>query len=190
MPNSTHYYEGMPAVRDKTDLLEDSLIQRMEEKKEAPSVIDTIYYQPDESIPAYLNKRNGKDAGYDLYSTETKWFWPFQTRTIKANIHVLIPDGKLGWVASRGGHAGRGWLTHTGIIDTGYTGQIGVMQTNLSIFPRRVKKGERLAQLIFVPFSAVFGWKKCKELNEFDREVLELTGSNRGTQAYNSSGLY
>lgn len=156
-------------------------------KSEHP--LPSYYYQPVDDIPAFLNKRPGNDAGYDMYATETVWLLPFQTKTIKANCHAHIPRGHLVWVASRGGHAGRGWLTHTGIVDTGYSGQIGVMQTNLSIFPRRVKKGERLAQLVVIPFSAIH-WKRVAELDTFENLVKSESGSNRGNNAYNSSGKF
>lgn len=161
----------------------------VDEKVSSPREVESFYYQPDEEIPAYLNKRPGMDAGYDLYATKTTWLWPFQTRTIKSNIHAHVPAGHFGLVTSRGGHAGRGWLTHSGIVDHGYTGQVGVMQTNLAIFPRRVKRGERLAQFLFIPFSKA-DFTRFYDKYDFENTVQEQSGSNRGTQAYNSSGLY
>lgn len=171
------------------DIRDKEMREYVDEQVSSPREVDTFFYKPDEELPAYLNKRPGMDAGYDLYATKTTWLWPFQTKTIKSNIHVHVVAGHFGLVTSRGGHAGRGWLTHSGIVDHGYTGQVGVMQTNLSFFPRRVKRGERLAQLLFIPFTKA-NLTRFYDKQDFENKVQEQSGSNRGTQAYNSSGLY
>lgn len=167
----------------------DSTDEKIRDAVYMPKQMDTFYYQPDKKIPAYLNKRPGMDAGYDLYASKDVWLLPFQTKTIPSNSHIYIPAGHLGRVTSRSGHADRGWLTHPGTVDNGYTGCIGIIQTNLSIFPRRIKKGERIAQLIFMPFTAM----KLEEINTFYQYKLRVqqeSKSNRGTQARNSSGKY
>lgn len=149
----------------------------------------TIYYRPDKEINGYLNKRIGNDAGYDIYATQDMWFLPFQTKIIPTNSHIHIPYGHFGRVTSRSGHAKRGWLTHAGTVDRGYTGNIGVIQTNLSLLPRRIRKGERIGQIIFIPFKTV-ELKEVESLQEFGQYVVKDSGSDRGTKSYNSSGRY
>jgi dUTP pyrophosphatase len=151
--------------------------------------VDTWYYVPDNSIEAYANKRPGNDAGYDLFAAHDIWFWPFQTRVIQSNSNIHIPEGKFGRVSSRSGHAKRGWLTHAGTIDNGYSGTIGITQTNLSLIPRRIRKGERIAQLIFIPFCAV-RMHEIKDLEEFQFLVKQNSQSDRGMKSYNSSGIF
>jgi dUTP pyrophosphatase len=146
------------------------------------------YYRPDKSIPAYLNKRPGKDAGYDLYAAEDIWLLPLQTKVIKTNSHIHIPDGHLGRVTSRSGHAAKGWLTHAGTVDHGYTGNIGVIQTNLHVLPRKIKKGTRIAQLIFMPFTAV-ELHEIRNKDEYQEYVSYISNSDRCDNGYNSSGI-
>ncbi|WP_422661642.1 dUTP diphosphatase (plasmid) [Paenibacillus sp. EC2-1] len=146
----------------------------------------TYFFRPDVDKPAYKNNRPGVDAGYDLYSLEDKWLMPFQTHVLKTNSHIHIPKGLLGRVTSRSGHSKKGWLTHPGTIDHGYTGNIGVIMTNLSLFPRRIKAGTRIAQIIFMPFVA-------PEMEEVDDDhfyclVERLSGSSRGETGFGDSG--
>lgn len=150
-------------------------------------MISTYFYRPDKDTPAYYNKRPGKDAGYDLYALEDIWVWPFQTKKIPTNSHIHIPSDHYGAVLSRSGHAGRGWLTHHSPVDHGYAGNIHIIQTNLSLFPRRIKKGTRIAQLVFVPFSTVVP-RETYSLEDFKMTVERLSESDRGEKAFNSSG--
>lgn len=149
--------------------------------------MNTFFFRPDKTMDAYQNKRPGKDAGYDLLALEDTWLWPLQTKAIPTNSHIHIPENHLGRVTSRSGHAKRGWLTHPGTVDNGYTGNIGVIQTNLSFLPRRVKKGERIAQLIFMPFSAP-EMEEIPHIVDYEHKVAETSKSDRGDKAYNSSG--
>lgn len=150
---------------------------------------ETVYYRPDKEMDAYLNKRPGKDAGYDVYALHDMWFFPFQTKTIETNSHFHIPEGHFGRITCRSGHAKRGWLTHSGTIDRGYTGNIGVTQTNLSLLPRKIKKGERIGQIIFIPFTAV-NMIEMDNIESYELYVRMDSKSDRGKNAYNSSGKY
>ncbi len=149
-------------------------------------MIKSFFYRPNKDLPAFFNKRPGKDAGYDLYASKDTWFWPLQTKKIASNAHIHIPSHHFGFVATRGGHASNGWLVQ-GVVDHGYSGNIGIFQTNLSFLPRKIKKGERVAQLIFTPFSEVT-LEEYELLSDYERIVEKLSGSDRGTKACNSSG--
>lgn len=147
-----------------------------------------FYHQPDDSIPPFLNKRPGKDAGYDIYASETMWVKPFGTVVVPVNLHVHTPEGHCALVCSRSGNASRGWLTHIGVGDHGYSGQYTATVTNLSPLPRRIKKGERVAQIVFVPFKTLKNLVKVPNLADFDGVVEQLSDSDRGHKARNSSG--
>lgn len=151
------------------------------------ALLQSYFYRPDKSIEGYLNKRPGKDAGYDLFALKDQWFLPLQTIVIDTNSHIHIPEGHLGRVTSRSGHSKKGWLVHAGTIDHGYSGNIGVIMTNLHFLPRKVKKGERIAQLIFMPFSAV-ELEECHLLSTFKLHVIESSDSDREDKGYGSSG--
>ena len=146
------------------------------------------YYQPDESIPAFLNKRPGKDAGYDVYASKSQWAMPFQTIDVSVNLHIHTPAGHCALVCSRSGNASRSWLTHIGVGDNGYSGQYTATITNLFPLPRRIKKGERVAQIVFVPFRTLKNLIKVPNQKEFDDIVCNLSNSDRGHNSHNSSG--
>lgn len=150
-------------------------------------MIKSFFFRPDKRIQAYQNKRPGKDAGYDLFALEDKWLLPLQTKVIATNSHIHIPSGHLGRVTSRSGHSKNGWLVHPGTIDCGYAGNVGVIMTNLSFFPRKIKKGERIAQMIFMPFSAVL-LEEIEDLFSFKQIVAKLSQSDRQDKSYGSSG--
>jgi dUTP pyrophosphatase len=67
---------------------------------------------------------------------------------------------------SRSGIRSKG-LFIDGVIDSEYQGIWGIMVTNISWLPKRVKKGERLCQAIFMPYYNV----SLKEVDEFSTET-------------------
>jgi dUTP pyrophosphatase len=88
--------------------------------------------------------------------------------------------GIAGFVYSRSGLGARDGLTvaqGVGVIDPDYTGEILVFLLNTSGQERRVKNGERIAQLIFQPYVRP-RW----------REVAELTSTERGSGGFGHTG--
>lgn len=150
--------------------------------------LTTFYHRHDLDIPAYFNKRMGKDAGYDLFAAEDVWVYPLQTKSIPTNAFIHIPKGHFGQVSGRSGNTKRGWFLHTGIVDHGYSGQIGAITTNFAPWPRRIRKGERIAQLIFVPFTTVLFDQEVYDDAQYEAMVYTESNSERKKKAYNSSG--
>lgn len=105
------------------------------------------------------------DAGYDLCSVEDCNIQPGQTIMVDTGLDyafVTSYDGKLeedgttlvGMVAPRSGLAAKHGITvlnAPGIIDAGYTGPIKVIMHNTGDITFTVRKGDRIAQLLFVP---------------------------------------
>ena len=88
--------------------------------------------------------------------------------------------GIAGFVYSRSGLGARDGITvaqGVGVIDPDYTGEILVFLLNTSGQERRVKNGERIAQLIFQPYVRP-RW----------REVAELTSTERGSGGFGHTG--
>jgi len=148
----------------------------------------TYMYRLRKDIPGYQNKRPGKDAGYDLFAAETKWFLPFQTRKVLSNACVHIPAGHLGRIKGRSGESLNGWLVHPGTVDHGYHGDIGIIVTNLSFLPRRIKEGTRPAQLIFMPFSEATEIEELDNREDYNAIVKRLSNSDRGDGGFGESG--
>jgi dUTP pyrophosphatase len=119
----------------------------------------------DKSIPLPYQKRD-TDAGHDVYAAETKWIWPWTTRTVKSNHRIHITDGLFGLIQSRSGIRKRGLLID-GVIDEGYQGIFGLIISNVNIFPRRIKAGERVAQIIYLEPHKV----QHHEVDEFSTET-------------------
>ncbi len=128
------------------------------------------------AIPAIF-KAYGEDAGFDLFAIEDRLLWPFQTARVPVNLAVDIPPGHFGWVTGRSGKSSLGLLVHAGIIDAGYTGQIQVVMTNVGVLPRKIRRGDRIAQLVVLSLPPV----------DFE-EVVELPDRKRGARGFGSSG--
>lgn len=87
-------------------------------------------------------------AGADLSIKEDAWLMPFQTRILKTGYCYDIPRNSE--IRPRSSVALRGILVHHGTIDTDYYGrEVGIVVTNLTPFPKKLKAG-RIAQLLVV----------------------------------------
>jgi dUTP pyrophosphatase len=121
------------------------------------------------------------DAGLDLASNAEAKVRPGERALIPTGLAVAIPEGHAGLVLPRSGLASRQGLTLAnapGLIDPGYRGEVTIAVVNLDpLEPVEIRKGDRIAQLLVVPFSEVEAV-----------EVDELPGSERGTGGFGSSG--
>ena len=96
-------------------------------------------------------------AGYDLYADvkELIYISPGDTVKITTNIAMEIPKGFFGGVFARSGLATKKGLRPAncvGIIDPSYRGPIIVPIHNDSNEHQAITPGDRIAQLIFIPY--------------------------------------
>lgn len=99
-------------------------------------------------------QQHPQDAGYDLTAAHEAVLNPGDTVIVETPHSVAIPDGVVGLVCSRSGLAAKHsvWVANApGVIDPGYTGQIGVILHNAGRHKYQVSKGDRIAQLVLVP---------------------------------------
>ncbi|MGC5324065.1 dUTP diphosphatase [Brevibacillus sp. SYSU BS000544] len=123
-------------------------------------------------------------AGLDLSACieEEITIHPGERVKIPTGIAVQMPHSQVvGLVFPRSGNAWKYGVSMTnavGVIDSDYTGEIQVILQNLdSTAPFVVKKGDRIAQLLFVP---VF---------QANLEVVDdLDESERGSAGFGSTG--
>lgn len=131
-------------------------------------------------IPHYQTEHA---AGVDLYAAvghETvieagKW------SLIPTGIAVAIPEGFEGQVRPRSGLAlkhGIGMLNGPGTIDADYRGEIGIILFNFSSEPFTVRRGDRVAQLVFARL----------EKARFE-SVASLSGTARGAGGFGHTGI-
>ena len=97
-------------------------------------------------------KAHVDDAGYDLTTTKEVIIPPGQFRDIPTNVWVALPPGWWGLVTGRSSALRRlHLLVHSGVIDTGYRGELFAGAFNLSGNPVTIHPGSRVAQFIPIP---------------------------------------
>ena len=95
------------------------------------------------------------DAGMDIRSIEKITIPARGHRLVHTGLRVRIPEGFEIQVRPRSGLAlkhGVTVLNTPGTIDSGYRGEIGVILANFSDKDFEIRKGDRIAQLVFAPF--------------------------------------
>lgn len=121
-------------------------------------------------------------AGYDLYACidEDAVIAPGKTVKIGTGISVAVPEGYFGAIFARSGLATKQGLRPAncvGVADSDYRGEYIVALHNDSDEPRTVSNGDRIAQLVVMPFLS------C----EFE-ETDELSETQRGSGGFGSTG--
>lgn len=132
---------------------------------------------PEAKIPQFAHLG---DAGLDLYSVEEIELSPGERILIGTGIGMKIPDNYTGLIWDRSGLAVSEGITNiAGVIDSGYRGEIKVVLINLGKKAYKIKKGEKIAQMIIQKFEK----PEFIEVDEWDnKETI------RGAGAFGSTG--
>lgn len=168
-----------------TPIVDNDLVYR-ETVEMTPPCIKIKRLNDDAKIPTRGSKYA---AGYDLYADITSLDAPYdaiaikpgQTVKIGTGVAVEIPDGYFGAVFARSGIATKQGLRPAncvGVIDSDYRGEIIVAIHNDSDKPSIISTGERIAQLVIMPYLPV-----CF------KEVDELSDTDRGEGGFGSTGV-
>jgi dUTP pyrophosphatase len=110
-------------------------------------------------------------SGVDLHSAQNIILKPGTFQLVETGIAIEIPRGLEAQVRPRSGLAakfGIGVLNSPGTIDADYRGEIKVILFNFSKKPFRVKKDDRIAQLVFSKVTKVI-LKERKQLSRTKR---------------------
>jgi dUTP pyrophosphatase len=104
-------------------------------------------------IPRY---HSDHAAGVDLMADidTDQILQPLQRVAIATGIALEIPPGFEGQVRARSGRAlseGLALVNSPGTIDADYRGEIRVILINLGADPITIRRGDRIAQLVFAP---------------------------------------
>lgn len=121
-----------------------------------------------------------KAAGYDLYATANYEIAPHSTIKVGTGISIALPDNSFGAIFARSGLATKKGLRPAncvGVCDSDYRGEYIVPLHNDTDEMMSIEAGERIAQLIVMPFIPV----------EFE-EVDELDETARGAGGFGSTG--
>ncbi|HAB93729.1 MAG TPA: dUTP diphosphatase [Lachnospiraceae bacterium] len=123
-----------------------------------------------------------KAAGYDLYAAigAPVSIGPRETVPIDTGLQFEIPDGYFAAIYARSGIASKEGLRPancTGVCDSDYRGNYIVALHNDSETVRTVEPGERIAQMVVLPYLPVV----------FE-EAETLTDTARGAGGFGSTG--
>ena len=136
--------------------------------------------RPDAVIPT---RGSSAAAGYDLYACldAPVVIAPGATVKIGTGIIAALPDGYFAACFARSGLASREGLRPAncvGVVDSDYRGEYIVALHNDSAVPRTVQNGDRIAQLVIMPYLAV-------DFVETDT----LSETERGAGGFGSTGV-
>lgn len=118
------------------------------------------------------------DAGLDLYAKRGGIIFPFCRKTFDTGVHAEIPENFVGMLTSKSGLMARG-ITSRGTIDSGYTGSIKAVLFNHSFRIVRIKKHQKVTQLVLMPIIT-------PETELVDR----LDETERGDGGFGSTGKF
>lgn len=127
-------------------------------------------------------KGSQKAAGYDLYACcdDSIIIEPYKTEKIGTGLAIQPPEGYFGAIFARSGLATKNGLRPAncvGVCDEDYTGEYIVALHNDSSSIWAINSGDRIAQLVFLPYVDI---KFC--------EVDKLDNTNRGDNGFGSTG--
>jgi dUTP pyrophosphatase len=125
------------------------------------------------------------DAGYDIFSDETKIIEPKTRETFSTGIVMIIPklnEGKKKHlyirIAPKSGLAvNQGLDVFAGVIDSGYRGELKICIFNSSNKPVKIEQGNKIAQAIPTII-----------YNDDIQEIEEIDDSDRGENGFGSTG--
>ncbi len=130
-------------------------------------------------IPTYGTEFS---AGADIYALTDRsvTIAPGETKMLNTGLAFAIPEGLVGLIVARsslGTKRGLAPANKVGVIDSDYRGEVRVVLHNHSSEPQTIENGERIAQMLFVPYySAEF-----KLVDELDMTI-------RGEGGFGSTG--
>lgn len=114
------------------------------------------------------------DAGADVYLMNDAVIWGNDTIKIPLGFGLALPDGLAGYIFPRSSLSSKGITCELPPIDSGYRGEIHAIVTNNTSKKVTLKAGERIGQLVIMPFIVA--------------DFVTETGESRGTGAFGSTG--
>jgi len=124
-------------------------------------------------------KQSAGAAGFDLYANETTVIKTGENKLVKTGFSLELPPGFEAQIRSRSGLALKNEvfvLNSPGTIDADYRGEVGVILMNLGDNDFKIKKDDRIAQMIISSLPSVIL-----------EEVAELAATPRGEGGFGST---
>jgi dUTP pyrophosphatase len=133
---------------------------------------------PEIELPKYQTLES---AGFDIACSEDMVIKAGEVAKIPTGLVIAAPKGHFLLIAARSSLPTRKGLTMAngiGVVDADYAGPNDLIHIIVFNFTKKdveVKKGERLAQGIFLPVEQA-QWKEVNELRDKDRGGIGSTG--------------
>ncbi len=124
------------------------------------------------SLPLPTYKTKGS-SGIDLYASNSTpiVLEPMERGLIPTGLYISIPEGYEGQIRGRSGLALKHGITLAnaiGTIDSDYRGEIKIILINLGNEKFEIKKGDRIAQMVFMKYESI-EFKLVDQLDETSR---------------------
>jgi dUTP pyrophosphatase len=120
------------------------------------------------------------DAGYDLRCLEPLTLAPGARAKVPTGVAIALPAGFCALVVPRSGLAARdGVMPVLGLIDPNFRGELAVTLLNAGAEPFAAEAGDRIAQLLLLPF-----WAPALTVVD----ALSPSPDDRGADGWGSSG--
>lgn len=190
-------FEGMSFPSESDNVI----CVNLNEIKESYQFVQDVHILMDEGCEDLIpSKAHSDDAGYDLRSKEDITLAPMSVTLVHTGVHICMHpkiDRSMGLdvvqyhmladVRSRSGLAlkqGLFVLNSPGTIDQSYKGEICAIMFNTKQEPYQVKRGDRIAQLVFL-------YQPITNLISITKEEFESldTYSDRGSGGFGSTGM-
>ena len=126
-------------------------------------------------------KKYSGDAGWDLFVSEDCNIAPGETVDVHTGVRIKMPRALFARITGRSSSLRKHkLLINEGIIDNGYTGELFVCVHNLGNETFHVKRGMRVAQVLFHQIEDV-RWSQV--------ESIGSTSDGRGANGFGSTGV-
>ena len=158
-------------VTDKTVLEMENVALKVNGVLDLTTHVDYIMLREDAITPT---RGSAAAAGYDLYipsTEETTMIKPHDTVKIGTGIAIALPNNTFGAIFARSGLATKQGLRPAncvGVVDSDYRGELIVAIHNDSDEVRFIEGGDRIAQLVVIPYMPITLDKK-DNLDETER---------------------
>lgn len=123
---------------------------------------------------ALPERQHYNGAGADVYTTVGVTLKPHETRRIPLGFSLELPDGFMACVFPRSGKSCEGLVCELPPIDSGYTGEVHAVVTNLTDKLQKVVGGTCIGQLVIMPVVLA--------------DFVEDLGEERGDNGFGSTG--
>ena len=96
-------------------------------------------------------RAHANDAGADVFSPRDEMLHPGEICKMPLGFGLRIPDGFAGYIFPRSGLSAQGIVCELPPIDSGYTGEVHAIISNVSKKEYEIKAGDKIGQLVIMP---------------------------------------